>query len=247
MANRRVTDVPSDKVDQVVSDFEYEDCTDITKKQQPNGLWTVEATCSSPAAGSAAGGANDGEQPGGQPPSGGVAGQPNYRSLAGGFFSSTPFDLSMKRSIRTNNPGALNLTNWQKSFPGFAGQTQPDSHGNITTIYVTPEHGVAGWFHLIADLYHFGSSGLVIRDLAQRYAGASSPAAPSVQAYIAGWRAASGNVLDAGSTISLADDGQTLILAKAMFKHEAGQNIPWADAQILEGVHRQKAGTLPAN
>ncbi len=66
---------------------------------------------------------------------------PNYRSLTpNGFFSSTPGDTSIKRSIRTNNPGALNISNWQKNFPGYVGVTQPD-HPEMSERSVTPEHG----------------------------------------------------------------------------------------------------------
>jgi hypothetical protein len=38
-----VTDVPDDKVDQVVEDYESEGAT-VQKTRQPNRLWTVVAT-----------------------------------------------------------------------------------------------------------------------------------------------------------------------------------------------------------
>ncbi len=38
-----ITGIPSDQVDQVVSDFESEGAT-VTKSQQPDGTWTVVAT-----------------------------------------------------------------------------------------------------------------------------------------------------------------------------------------------------------
>lgn len=41
---RTITDIPPDQVDTVVADFESEGCT-ATKKQQPDGNWTVTATC----------------------------------------------------------------------------------------------------------------------------------------------------------------------------------------------------------
>ena len=44
---------------------------------------------------------------------------------SGGFFSHDPDDLGVKRSIRTNNPGALNFSAWQKSLPGYVAVTPP--------------------------------------------------------------------------------------------------------------------------
>jgi hypothetical protein len=75
--------------------------------------------------------------------------------IPGGFFSSDPFNHSVPRSIRTNNPGALNISSWQRTRPGFVGVTESDgsSNQNVTTIYRTPEHGVGSWFHLIKDIY----------------------------------------------------------------------------------------------
>ena len=152
----------------------------------------------------------------------------------------------MRRSIRTNNPGALNVTSWQKRFPGFVGVTQADTAGNVTSIYVTPEHGVGAWYHLIADIYKFGSAGsLVLKQLARRYAGVETIDHPAVKTYVAGWRKASGNVLNGDSTIDLSNDTELVRLGRAMFGHEAGQATPLLDVQILEGIKLQKAGTLP--
>ena len=42
-----------------------------------------------------------------------TAKDPKFHSLVpGGYFSSTPFDTKLKTSIRTNNPGALNVAPW---------------------------------------------------------------------------------------------------------------------------------------
>ena len=39
-----VTDIPTDKVGSVIAGFRLDSPTDVTKTQQPNGLWTVTAT-----------------------------------------------------------------------------------------------------------------------------------------------------------------------------------------------------------
>jgi hypothetical protein len=46
MATQKVlSDIPDDNVQQVIDDFESEGCSEVTKEKQPNGLWTVRATC----------------------------------------------------------------------------------------------------------------------------------------------------------------------------------------------------------
>src|SRR5271166_4611502 len=170
---------------------------------------------------------------------------PNYRSLVpGGFFSSNPTELTVKRSIRTNNPGALNISGWQKTFPGFAGETQPDAAGNVTTIYVTPEHGVGAWYHLLAVRYGYGPNGVIrIGDLAQRYAGVNSETDPAAKNYIAGWRKWSGNQLDKDSQVHLVDDGEMLLLGHGMFGNEIGGNSPLHDNQITTALSLVRNGT----
>jgi hypothetical protein len=174
---------------------------------------------------------------------------PNYRSLTpNGYFSSNPGDLSVKRSIRTNNPGALNISNWQKNFPGYVGVTQPDSAGNVTTIYVTPEHGTAAWYNLLTDRYGYGENGsFALANLAKKYAGVSSTDNPAVAAYVKGWRKWSGNVLNKDSVTHLNVNDEVLLLARAMFGHEIGGASPLHDDQIITGVSLKRAGELPPN
>ncbi len=45
MATKKLTDIPPEDVDDVVSDFESEGCTNVVKTLQPNGKFTVTATC----------------------------------------------------------------------------------------------------------------------------------------------------------------------------------------------------------
>lgn len=172
---------------------------------------------------------------------------PNYRSLTpGGFFSADPNNLEVKRSIRPNNPGALNIAQWQRRFKGFVGVTQPDHAGNVTAIYVTPEHGIAAWYHLFTRVYHWGETGrFTMLRLAQSYAGVPDPESSAVKAYLRGWKRWSGNLLVAETEVSLADDAQLTLLAKAMFSHEIGAASPILPEQVVTALSLKRAGTLP--
>ena len=164
-----------------------------------------------------------------------------------GFFSNDPNNHSVPRSIRTNNPGALNFTTWQANRAGYVGKTDSDGSvdKNVTTIYRTPEHGVGSWFHLLFNVYSFGTYGpFTITHLAQRYSGRDS--GPGVDAYITGWANASSNLLTAATTIDLAIDQQVLNLGRAMFGHEAGRPSPLHDDQVLFAIQQERNGTLPA-
>lgn len=171
-----------------------------------------------------------------------------FDSLAGGFYSADPDDLTVRRSIRTNNPGALNISEWQKKLRGYVGFTFPDNSPdkNRTTIYRTPEHGVAAWYVLLADRYGFAKTGsFTIERLARKYAGSGASEA-AVSTYVAGWRKASGNQLEGSTIIKLSSDNELLTLARAMFHHEIGKKSPLSDAQIKYGISHQRAGTLKA-
>jgi hypothetical protein len=163
-----------------------------------------------------------------------------------GFFSSDPDNLAVPRSIRTNNPGALNFSPWQKSRLGYVGVTQPDNspNHNVTTIYRTPEHGVAAWYHLIAVLYNFTNGSFTLTELAGRYAGSNNAAA--ISGYLAGWNRWLNPAIPNTAGISVADSAAMSNLAKAMFSHEAGKATPVSDAQIRFGIDHERAGTLPA-
>lgn len=176
------------------------------------------------------------------PATGGVA----YGSLVpGGFYSADPYDLNVKRSIRTNNPGALNYASWQSARKGFVGITQPDAAGNKTSIYRTPEHGAAAWYHLLSQIYGFGSvATFTLTSLAERYAG--TPSGTAVNAYVAGWVKWSNGMLTSASAFNANDPSQMLVLAKSMFSHEAGQTTPVQDAQITFAIQNEQAGTLPS-
>ena len=163
-----------------------------------------------------------------------------------GFFSSDPDDLKVPRAVRTNNPGALNFTSWQKTRPGYVGVSQPDDspNHNITTIYRTPEHGVAAWYHLVAGVYNFPGGAFTLNDLATRYAGSNDPG--PVGAYLAGWNKWLMPPVTPTTRISVDDGLMMTILAKAMFSHEAGIATPLHDDQVSFAIQRERSGTLPA-
>jgi len=171
----------------------------------------------------------------------------NFGTLTpGGFYSSQPNDMGIPRAIRANNPGALNVTSWQKNFPGFVGTTQSDRAGNVTSIYRTPEHGVGAWYHLLTDRYRYGKNGtLVVGTLARRYAGVESVSNRAAQAYIGGWKRFSNGQLDEDTRIRLSNDDGVLLLARAMFAHEIGSKSPLQDAQILNAVQLKRSDKLP--
>ncbi len=167
--------------------------------------------------------------------------------VSGGFFSSKPFDLSVPRSIRTNNAGALNISEWQRTRPGFAGVTDPDASAshNVTTIYRTPEHGIAAWYHLITKRYGFEVHGqFTVGDLAIRYFG--RPSGPAVDGYVAGWsNFSAAGPFDASTVIRLDDEKAILNFARAMFGHEAGRQTPVHDDQILLGLSLEGSEGMP--
>lgn len=167
----------------------------------------------------------------------------------GGFYSSDPDDTKVKRAIRTNNPGALNIRPWQMKRPGYVGHTAPDSSANKnrTTIFRTPEHGIASWYHLLVKRYEYGLAGQIrIGDLARRYAGVDKESDAAAQAYIAGWRRFSNNELSADSVIALDNEADTLRLARAMFGHEIGAASPLSQQQILYAIAHYRADDLQA-
>ena len=155
-----------------------------------------------------------------------------------GWFSAAPDDTSVNRAIRTNNPGALNISAWQRERPGYVGQTQADSAGNITTIYQTPEDGVGAWYFLLFDRYGFGQAGQFdVISAARKYAGGNATI-PQIRAYVDGWGRWSGGVLKANTVIHFAARDELLLFAKAVFAHEAGAESPVTEAQIRLGFDR---------
>jgi len=171
---------------------------------------------------------------------------PNFRSLTdGGFFSDDPYDLTVPRAIRTNNPGALNVTPWQRAFAGFVGETAPDHAGNVTSIYVTPEHGIGAWHYLLTDRYKIGEDGAItLPRLAKHYAGISDENDRRVKSYVVGWTKWAPK-LSTTASLALSNDADMLLLARGMFCHEAGRPSPVGDEQIVNALALKRAGKLP--
>jgi hypothetical protein len=170
---------------------------------------------------------------------------PSFGSLVpGGFFSSNPNDVRVRRSVRTNNPGALNISTWQKTRPGYAGVTPPDSsvNHNVTTIYRTPEHGTAAWYHLLGKVYDIGSR-FTLADLARRYAGGDATQG-EIDTYVSGWtKFAEG--FDASKVFDVGSIDDMTSLGVAMFSHEIGKKTPLQVGQIQYGINHEMDGTLP--
>ena len=161
------------------------------------------------------------------------------------WFSAAPDDPAVNRAIRTNNPGALNISGWQRKRRGYVGQTQPDGAGNITTIYQTPEHGVAAWFFLLSDRYGYAVAGYFdLVSLAKKYAGSHATDA-EVRAYTDGWSKWSNGALRRDTIIHLASDDEMLLFAKAEFAHEAAAPSPLRDRQVVCGFALERNTAVP--
>lgn len=161
--------------------------------------------------------------------------------VAGGYFSSSPFDKSIPASIRTNNPGALNVAPWIRNAPGYVGDKVTSMSGaeaNSTVIFSTPEYGVAAWFTLLQKYRAAGAT--TLSAIINRYGGGQNYS--SYVAEVAAWSG-----IGEPTEIKLDDDAMLLAFGKAMFRYEAGRPSPLSDAQILYGFNlaRGTAATVP--
>lgn len=167
--------------------------------------------------------------------------------VAGGYFSSTPFDKNIPASIRTNNPGALNVAPWIKNAPGYVGDkitSMSGAEANSTVIFSTPEYGVAAWFTLLQKYRAAGA--ITLGAIINRYGGGQDYS--SYVGEVAAWSG-----LSEQAEINLDDDAMLLVFGKAMFRYEAGRPSPLSDAQILYGfnlargpAHATQAATVPS-
>jgi hypothetical protein len=161
-----------------------------------------------------------------------VVAETGYRSLIGGFFSN-PDALDQPVSIRSNNPGAINGAAWERKLPGYVKEIKYDGKNN-TTIFYTPEQGVAVWWELMRKYASGGHT--TVGAIINRYGGGQN-----YEPYINFVVSKTG--LSRDTAIELEDDDDTLLkFAKAMFHYEAGRATPLSDAQILYGFDYARAG-----
>lgn len=161
-----------------------------------------------------------------------------YRALVdGGYYSDNPSDVSIRRSIRTNNPGALNTALWVQSYPGFVAE-QNDSAGNNTAVFEAPEYGVAAWWTLM-DRYRrrYNPQNFHLKNVLTRYSGGNAETAAN---YIAFVSAKSG--IGSKVPLDIYDDFAMNKIAKAFFHYEAGKPTPLSDEQIAFGIQIGKNG-----
>jgi D-alanyl-D-alanine carboxypeptidase len=164
----------------------------------------------------------------------------NFRSLTetGNFFSGQPdaeyssSNALTRRALRTNNPGAINISKWQRdSMKGYVGTTLPGPDGNITAVYETPEQGVAAWGFLIRKIYFNGKKEKVtVGEIVDKYRGTNSRAP-----YIDGYKKYSDGKLTEDYEIDLYDNAELARLAIAAYSHELGFWYPLTDKQLLVG------------
>ncbi|MER9183706.1 peptidoglycan-binding domain-containing protein [Mesorhizobium sp. M0767] len=164
----------------------------------------------------------------------------SFRSAVGigYFFSSWPdatrdsANCLTARALRTNNPGALNISKWQKKVNGYVGRTLPDNVGNETTIYEKPEDGVAAWGILIRNVYFKGSKDKVtIGQIVDKYRG-GIPRKP----YLDGYKRFSDGELIEDYEVDLYDNTILTKVAVAAFSHEFGSWYPLMNEQLLAGL-----------
>lgn len=163
----------------------------------------------------------------------------NFRSLVGGYFGDgSKVDARGKKipvSLRANNPGAVNGAPWERQMPGYVTEIKYDGVNN-TTVFETPEHGVAVYWTLLKKYRDNGRT--TIRQIITRYIGVKG-----AQDYINSVTRMTGWSDD--TVIDIWHDASVLPFAKAQFRHEAGVPIPWSDAQILYGFNLARGWEKP--
>jgi D-alanyl-D-alanine carboxypeptidase len=164
----------------------------------------------------------------------------NFRSLVGigNFFSSRPdaeYDSSntlTRRALRTNNPGAINISNWQVGdMKGYVGSTLPDRYGDSTAVYESPEYGVGAWGFLLRKIYFSGNKDKVtVGEIVDKYRG------PNLRdGYIDGYMRFSDGRFTEDYEVDLYDNAEMARLAIASYSFEFGSWYPLTDDQLLAG------------
>jgi hypothetical protein len=147
---------------------------------------------------------------------------------------------TQRRSIRTNNPGAINYRPWQRTLPGFLGVTKDDGEGNVTSVWRTPEDGVNAYFNLITQRYSLPQK-FTLAELARKYSGSSDPRV--VNNYLAGWEQDSG--LGKNTVIDKSNPDDLIKMAKAMFSFESGEALHF-NSSVVEAAALRATGRAPS-
>jgi hypothetical protein len=114
--------------------------------------------------------------------------------------------------------------------PGYVGQSQADNSpdANKTTIYASPEYGVAAWAHMLRVRYFNGDHRpRTLLEIIRKYAGGNS-----IEDYINGYHRFSNGELNADTLIDLYNSQQMAVLAIAAYSHELSFWYPLSDAQM---------------
>jgi D-alanyl-D-alanine carboxypeptidase len=164
----------------------------------------------------------------------------SFRSLVGigNFFSSQPdadynsSNTLTRRALRTNNPGAINISKWQRDgMQGYVGSTLPGPDGNKTAVYETPEHGIAAWGFLLRKIYFNGKKDKVtVGEIVDKYRGTNSRAP-----YVDGYKTFSDGRFGEDYEVDLYDNAELARLAIASYSHEFGFWYPLTDEQLMAG------------
>jgi D-alanyl-D-alanine carboxypeptidase len=165
----------------------------------------------------------------------------NFRSLVGigNFFSSQPdaeynsSNTLTRRALRTNNPGALNISKWQiDNMKGYVGSTLPDRYGDSTVAYEAPEYGIGAWGFLLRKIYFSSSKDIVtVGAIVDKYRGPNSR-----DGYIDGYMKYSDGRYNEDYEINLYDNAELARFAIASYSFEFGSWYPLTDDQLLAGI-----------
>lgn len=150
---------------------------------------------------------------------------------------------------RTNNPGALNNKRWQERLPGWLGVTKDDGSGNVTSVWRTPEDGVAAFVHLLTSRYSLGDK-TTLSEIAMRYSGLTwSPDREYSKKLYSNYMRAWLSYIDFGwhEVFSSSDPDNIAKVAYGIFRHESGKAMHVDRKVILRAAQRELGFRVATN